>query len=119
MLDQIMADLGAAGETVIPGLEAFRLYDTFGFPLDLTRDVGAEHGFLVDEDGFAAALEEQRARGRAAQQFVAVDGEERGLYARLADEFKAHGGLGPDGVEELSPMVDRDHGAGHSETGSP
>ena len=73
MLDEIMTGLRAEGETVIPGADAFRLYDTFGFPLDLTRDVGAEQGFAVDEEGFQAALEEQRARGRAAQQLVVVD----------------------------------------------
>jgi alanyl-tRNA synthetase len=101
MLDQIMADLEGSAKSEIPGIDAFRLYDTFGFPLDLTRDVGLEHGFTVDEEGFATALEEQRARGRAAQQFVAIDGEDLEQYARLADELKAQGRLGPDGVEDL------------------
>jgi alanyl-tRNA synthetase len=102
MLDGIMADLRSKSETVIPGADAFRLYDTFGFPLDLTRDVGAEHGFAVDEHGFRVALEEQRARGRAAQQFLAVDGQDLDLYAELAEELKAQGRLGPDGVEYLA-----------------
>ncbi len=99
LLDQMMDDLHGRGETVIPGADAFRLYDTYGFPLDLTRDVGAERGFTVDEQGFAAALEEQRARGRAAQQFLPADGQEIGLYLRLLEELKAQGRLGPDGVE--------------------
>jgi alanyl-tRNA synthetase len=102
MLDQIMGELRSAGETVIPGQEAFRLYDTFGFPLDLTKDVGLEHSFSVDEVGFNAALEEQRARGRAAQQFVATDAEDLELYAHLAEDLKARGRIGPDGVEDLS-----------------
>ena len=107
LLDEIMADLRAQGETVIPGAEAFRLYDTFGFPLDLTRDVGAEHGYTVDEDGFKAALEEQRARGRAAQQFVTLDGEDLEAYVRLLEDLKAQGHLGPDGVEHpYDKMVD-------------
>jgi alanyl-tRNA synthetase len=105
LLDQIMADLQGRGATVIPGVDAFRLYDTFGFPLDLTRDVGAEHGFTVDEDGFRAALEEQRARGRASQQFVVADSDGLELYARLAEDLKAQGRLGPDGVEDLSREV--------------
>jgi alanyl-tRNA synthetase len=99
LLDEITADLQGRGETVIPGGDAFRLYDTYGFPLDLTRDVGAEHGFTVDEDGFRAALEEQRARGRAAQQFIVPDSEEVGVYVRLLEDLKVRGQLGPDGVE--------------------
>jgi alanyl-tRNA synthetase len=99
LLDEIMADLKDRGETVIQGADAFRLYDTFGFPLDLTRDVGAERGFTVDEEGFRAALEEQRQRGRASQQFATVDAEEFELYARMLEELKAGGRLGPDGVE--------------------
>jgi alanyl-tRNA synthetase len=101
LIDEVMADLRSRGEMVIPGADAFRLYDTYGFPLDLTRDVGAEHGFAVDEEGFQAALEEQRARGRAAQQFSVPDGEELGLYVQLLEELKARGRLGPDGVEHL------------------
>jgi alanyl-tRNA synthetase len=101
LLDEIMQELGAEDETVIPGREAFRLYDTFGFPLDLTRDVAAEHGFTVDEAGFQAALEEQRARARAAQQFAVSDVEELEVYANLVEELKAQGYLGPDGVEHV------------------
>jgi len=102
LLDEIMAGLEERGEKTIPGGEAFRLYDTFGFPLDLTKDVGAERGFSVDETGFKAALEEQRARGRAMQQFVSTDGKELEGYVRLLEALKAQGGLGPDGVEYLS-----------------
>jgi alanyl-tRNA synthetase len=49
--------------TVIPGRVAFKLYDTFGFPMDLTRVIGASRGFTVDEAGFEACMEEQRNRG--------------------------------------------------------
>ncbi|MGD9315439.1 MAG: alanine--tRNA ligase [Anaerolineae bacterium] len=97
LLDQVMEGLEGEGRNIIPG--AFRLYDTFGFPLDLTRDVGAEHGFTVDEEGFQTALEEQRARGRASQQFVAVDTEELEAFSRLAEDLRSGGQLGPDGVE--------------------
>ncbi len=100
ILDEVMEELEAENRTVIPGSEAFRLYDTFGFPLDLTRDVAAEHGFTVDQAGFQAALDEQRARARAAQQFAVSDVEELEVYAQLADELKSQGHLGPDGVEQ-------------------
>jgi len=104
ILDETMAQLQAGGQTVIPGVDAFRLYDTYGFPLDLTRDVGAEHGFAVDEQGFKAALEEQRARGRTAgaQQFAAAEDGGLEVYAHLMDELKSKGRLGPDGVEKLA-----------------
>jgi alanyl-tRNA synthetase len=105
MLDEIMATLRDSGEKVIPGADAFRLYDTFGFPLDLTRDVGAEYGFAVDEKGFQYALEEQRARGRAAQQFATVDSEGWETYVQLFDDLKAQGRLGPDGVEYLARQM--------------
>jgi alanyl-tRNA synthetase len=101
LLDDIMDGLRSRGETVIAGADAFRLYDTYGFPVDLTRDVASEHGFTVDESGFRAALEEQRARGRAAQQFVTTAAEDLELYARLSEGLKAEGRLGPDGVEHL------------------
>ncbi len=59
-------DEGAgAGQRVIPGEEAFRLYDTFGFPLDLTRIMAEERGYEVDLAGFEEALREQRERSRA------------------------------------------------------
>jgi alanyl-tRNA synthetase len=48
----------------IPGGDAFRLHDTYGFPLELTRELAAERGIELDEDGFRAAMEEQRARSR-------------------------------------------------------
>ncbi len=99
LLDELMASLQEERERIIPGEEAFRLYDTFGFPLDLIRDVGAEQGFTVDEEGFRAALEQQRARGRASQQFIAVAAEGLDMYVRLLEELKAQGRLGPDGVE--------------------
>jgi len=53
---------------VISGEDAFRLYDTFGFPLDLTEDYAAENGLAVDREGFEAAMERQRERARAARQ---------------------------------------------------
>ncbi|WP_123043541.1 alanine--tRNA ligase [Cohnella candidum] len=56
------------GETVIAGEAAFKLYDTYGFPLDLTEDYATEHGLAVDREGFDAAMEEQRVRARSARQ---------------------------------------------------
>ena len=64
----------------ISGEDAFRLYDTYGFPLDLTQLLAAERGLAVDVDGFNAEMEKQRARARAAHKSsvvtVADDGAE-------------------------------------------
>ncbi|MFC7288490.1 alanine--tRNA ligase [Herminiimonas glaciei] len=63
-------DGALAGDAkVLPGEVAFKLHDTFGFPLDLSADVCRERGLSVDEAGFAAAMEKQKAAGRAAGKF--------------------------------------------------
>jgi alanyl-tRNA synthetase len=67
-MDILDAALGN-GEQVLPGDVAFKLHDTYGFPLDLTNDVCRERGLRVDEDGFHAAMERQKAQGRAAGKF--------------------------------------------------
>ncbi len=65
-LDDEVKRLGT-GATKLPGDIAFRLYDTYGFPVDMTDDILRGRGMAVDRDGFEAALEEQRERGRGAQ----------------------------------------------------
>ncbi|WP_243116831.1 alanine--tRNA ligase [Heliophilum fasciatum] len=58
----------AEGSTVLPGRQAFALYDTYGFPLDLAEDIAEENDLTVDKEGFQAAMNEQRERARAARQ---------------------------------------------------
>jgi alanyl-tRNA synthetase len=67
LLDTAIGSLGERKE--IPGETVFRLYDTYGFPVDLTSDIARERGFSIDEPGFAAAMDAQRARARAASKF--------------------------------------------------
>ena len=57
--------------SVIPGETVFRLYDTYGFPVDLTADIARERGLTLDVEGFERAMEAQRSRARAASQFAA------------------------------------------------
>jgi alanyl-tRNA synthetase len=66
---QILDAALEGGVQVLPGDVAFKLHDTFGFPLDLSADVCRERGLSVDEVGFAAAMEAQKAKGRAAGKF--------------------------------------------------
>jgi alanyl-tRNA synthetase len=65
--------IGRAGK-ILDGETVFRLYDTFGFPVDLTADIARERGLALDEAGFEAAMEEQRERARSAGKFKAVEG---------------------------------------------
>ncbi len=84
---------GATGSPVVAGDEAFRLYDTFGFPLDLTQLMARERGYEVDVSGFEAALEEQRSRSRAdrAASAISVPGEElREGWTELAPGAPQH-----------------------------
>lgn len=68
MLDQIKSELISKGEKVIPGKTAFELYDTFGFPLDLTSLIARESNLSLDEKGFAKEMEAQKTRSRAASE---------------------------------------------------
>jgi len=63
------AEAARLTSTEIPGATVFRLYDTYGFPLDLTADVARERGLTIDQAGFDAAMEAQRGRARAASKF--------------------------------------------------
>src|SRR5262249_19233105 len=63
---ELFEQLAGRGGPTIPGGDAFRLHDTFGFPLELTRELAAERGLAVDEDGFAEAMAAQRERSRKA-----------------------------------------------------
>ena len=93
LLGDVMASLEG---TVIPGDAVFKLYDTYGFPVDLTGDVARENNLTIDEEGFEAAMNEQRARARAAGAFdvdyndkLALDGEtEFTGYEQLEDSSK-------------------------------
>jgi alanyl-tRNA synthetase len=66
----------ASGEKLLDGETVFRLYDTFGFPVDLTADIGRERGVMIDMAGFEAAMDQQRERARAASKFSAAAGLE-------------------------------------------
>jgi len=101
LLDEIMDELAATGETVIPGEKAFTLWSERGFPLDLTKDIVEEHGFTVDENGYWQAMEEHRLISGAGQRFEALDESNMAVYSRLLDDLKQKGKLSPQGVLHL------------------
>ncbi|HID56177.1 TPA: alanine--tRNA ligase, partial [Candidatus Poribacteria bacterium] len=86
ILEEELERLRAKGERVIPGVKAFELYDTYGFPLDLTQLIARERGFVVDEMGFRRAMDEQRERGRASWQGD-IDYTKAEVYADVLKEF--------------------------------
>ncbi|OGB69175.1 MAG: alanine--tRNA ligase [Caldithrix sp. RBG_13_44_9] len=69
IFDSLAARISAGGNNLISGTDAFRLYDTFGFPLDLTRVMAAERGLQIDEEGFDQEMEIQRERARQSGKF--------------------------------------------------
>jgi alanyl-tRNA synthetase len=81
MLDEIIADAKKANRTVISGDALFKLYDTYGFPLDLAADSAKDCGLTLDEAGFQAALEEQRERARKTAGFAAA--KTKAIYTEL------------------------------------
>jgi len=91
ILDDAIAGLGDS--KIIPGETVFKLYDTYGFPADLTNDVARERKLEIDADGFEKAMEEQRTRARSASQFTmdmsgTIDASETEFtgYSELVDE---------------------------------
>ncbi|MBW3657668.1 MAG: alanine--tRNA ligase, partial [Actinobacteria bacterium] len=66
MLDEVVAEARGAGRADLPGDVAFKLHDTFGFPIDLTAEIAADAGFGLDRDAFEQLMDEQRQRARAA-----------------------------------------------------
>ncbi|WP_105210163.1 alanine--tRNA ligase [Streptococcus suis] len=65
-LDDLLADLKAAGKDTLEGKDIFKLYDTYGFPVELTEELAEDAGYKIDHEGFKAAMKEQQDRARAA-----------------------------------------------------
>jgi alanyl-tRNA synthetase len=85
ILDDIMDTVKKTGKNTIPGSELFRLYDTFGFPLDLARDIATDNMLLIDEDGFHREMEVQRERARAS--WVGEEEAVASIYRELQSEI--------------------------------
>ena len=105
ILDGMIAGLKNSGEKLLSGIDAFKLYDTYGFPLDLTRDVLAEEGLAVDEDGFNQEMEKQRERARQAREETGFSAtEEERLYRSLLEKFELEF-TGYEHIDEKSNII--------------
>ena len=83
ILATMQDELKEAGKTALSGADAFKLYDTYGFPLDLTKEILEEAGYTIDEEGFKAAMEEQRVKARTARKVTNYMGADATVYDEI------------------------------------
>ena len=97
ILGEMEEALAAEGKKTLAGADAFKLYDTYGFPLDLTKEILEEKGFDVDEAGFKAYMEEQRVQARNARKTTNYMGADATVYdeidAAITTEFVGYDSL--------------------------
>lgn len=94
LLDKVVNEIRSSGRDTIPGSELFKLYDTFGFPLDLAKDIAEDNGLKIDENGFNEEMELQKTKARAS--WVGGGEEVSGIYKEVetlvgATEFTGYG----------------------------
>ena len=83
ILGDMEEEMKAAGEKTLSGENAFKLYDTYGFPLDLTKEILEEKGYGIDEEGFQKAMEEQRVKARTAREVTNYMGADATVYDEI------------------------------------
>jgi len=83
ILNDMEEQMAQSGEKILSGENAFKLYDTYGFPVDLTEEILEEKGFTYDEAGFAAAMEEQRQQARSSRKTTNYAGHEASVYDEI------------------------------------
>ncbi|QGG46718.1 alanine--tRNA ligase [Heliorestis convoluta] len=100
---EMVSKIKDQGGQSLPGQQAFILYDTYGFPLDLAEDIAEENGLTIDKEGFEKAMEEQRARARAARQDESY-GAGMELWSALSQRFPNTSFLGYQCTTAKSPI---------------
>ena len=104
----ILSDMEEAmrreNRTALSGADAFKLYDTYGFPLDLTREILEEKGLSVDEDGFAACMKEQKEKARKARKTTNYMGADVTVYQSIDPSITTEF-VGYDRLEHSSPIT--------------
>ena len=87
ILASMQDEMKANGKTVLSGEDAFKLYDTYGFPLDLTKEILEEAGYTIDDEGFKASMEEQRVKARNAREVTNYMGADANVYNDIDSEI--------------------------------
>jgi alanyl-tRNA synthetase len=104
LLNDTLADIRARGQNQVPGEVIFKLYDTFGFPVDIVQDIVRDENMSLDMDGFDRAMDKQRVRSRSVTSFDNISDAYRNLSARgIKPEFVGYGSL--TGESEILVMV--------------
>ncbi|MBR3607863.1 MAG: alanine--tRNA ligase [Lachnospiraceae bacterium] len=83
ILSEMTEEMKKEGKTQLSGEDAFKLYDTYGFPLDLTEEILAESNFTLDEEGFKAAMQKQREKARSARKVSNYSGTDATVYDEI------------------------------------
>lgn len=103
ILDDVIQEIRGKGERIIPGGTLFKLYDTYGLPLDLIQDIVKEEAFSLDEPGFRSAMEGQRQKARMAGGFKMEKGNP--LYTKIIDDYGETQFIGYDHLESDVNLV--------------
>lgn len=105
ILGELEEEMAANGEKVLSGENAFKLYDTYGFPIDLTEEILEEKGFTYDAEGFAAAMDEQRRQARSSRKATNYTGHEATVYDQIdpaiTSEFTGYDRLEDEGKVQV------------------
>jgi len=83
ILAEMEGKMQAAGSKILPGEDAFKLYDTYGFPMDLTMEILSEKGFTIDEEGFKTAMDAQRKKARESRKESNYMGQDATIFETL------------------------------------
>ncbi len=104
ILTEMLNEMKKSGETTLAGSDAFKLYDTYGFPIDLTREILEESGCVVDEKGFEAAMDIQRKTAREARETTNYMGADVTVYESIDPEITSEF-VGYDKLNTASDIV--------------
>lgn len=105
LIEEFFVRMKKEGQKTVPSDMVFKLYDTYGFPLDMLEDIAQEEGFLLDKQGFELEMKNQRTRARAASRFGSQDLEAHSLYKSLLNKYGKTSFLGYDTLQASSSLL--------------
>jgi alanyl-tRNA synthetase len=105
LLTDLLNALKQRGQTLVPGDEVFKLYDTHGFPVELTQEIAAEQGFLIDEAGFDQAMQRQQERSRAGAANAFAQGHDENALAEILQRNGTSDFTGYQGLSDTSKVL--------------
>ncbi len=105
LLNELLADLKQQKRTVMPGEDVFKLYDTHGFPIELTQEIATEQGLTIDISGFELSMQRQQERSRAASVSTFVQGRDDNTLAEILKRFGPTEFTGYQGLTGSSKVI--------------